>query len=1442
MLAGRVGVPVAGRMARIVLITNAWGPKHGGINSFNTDFAKALSLVLAPHTQVTCVVLDATAEEVVDAAKHGVRLLSLGIKGAERVDESRALNVLDAVRQDGTDEVVWWVGHDVISGAAAVALPKLADEGRSALIHHMNYVAYTGYKQGNASAAKKKEEEQRALFKKATEVFAVGPLLRDSLSDLLEGERQVRMLVPGLAEIVPAPLGKTFSGITFGRLDPENDRIKQGRLAIAGFSTACREANAKQREPQALRDGPLLRVIGVLPESEEEKQLRAFAREKAGRVVNLLPLPYEDDRTRLFDGLRRSSFAMMLSWHEGFGLTGWEAIAAEVPLIVSRNSGLCKLVDEKLGDPGLACLTVVEVRGGLGDLGDGDEENFDPADQQDVCEAILDMAHKIERRKQSAKTLRTLLSEQSDGYTWANCARSFADALGLPNHPEGPTPPTAPVPPAAPTVMPTPAPSAGLPSAPVQADFPLLEFKEPSWDPERGQAESQLLRAEEACVPFHESRRMLLDEVLNWARDPAGLRDAIQFRIGSAGAGKTRLMIEVCRELKRQGWEAGFLTNNRGPISELTFKQFLTHHERTFVVVDYAETRQREVVELIRAAFLRGRESTHTVRIMLLAREAGEWWNRLAMDYPTIEPFLTGRAVSGPYRIPEVPLGAHNRETIFREALAAFAKRLNKDHTGILLPDLLDRHFANVLFIHLAAMAALSGERPETASSLLEATLRRERRYWHEAAKAQNLPASFHHGLDQAVAMLTLRGGAKDGSDVRRIVESVPGLHGASTETINKVLEVLRTFYAVSGRIDALRPDMLGERLISQELAKDSSLLEAVLGRKANEATSRSALVVLNRLARQSPSDVIWLERGLQQHLSRPIGIAAIAVAIESGDPIGRVLATVLEKAPEPETYDLIEPLWQKMPQKTIALRECALFLAQRRLMSLEKKTKGKPVGTQKKSKLAEAYLSVASRLSELNEHQKALRMNEKALPLFKELAKLSTMGAANYAICLQNTANRLTDLGKYVQALEKYKEAINLLGDLVRSDSDSFQGDLALALHNLGAVQQQLGDFEGAYRSAEESCKLYRALEPEKFRPDLARSLHGLANALSQLGRNDDAMIHVQQSFAIWTELAEKKPDAFRPPLAEALLSLSEAWSFAGRYKQARDTGEKAVNLYRELAVARPEVFGQDLARAQGSLGTTMLNMGERQRALELASQSLETQKWRMSTDPGADLFQLAIAHLLVSAITAALGRYGEAMQLAEESLELLWRLFSERPEVMREPLVFIHSLKAKLLVVGGKPAEARELLLSCKTIFEELGKGGNARAVLSTRAGFLAVLSQTQLQLQEQPSAIENSRLATEAYEESLREHPLAFREGASFAWRIRAACEAVLGELENAQGSAARGLELLQADLVETPRTLTPWMLETARELVRLAGPLAGETAHAAVYRAIREGSSA
>ena len=42
------------KMANILLLATAWGPKHGGINAFNMDFAQGLVTYLHDAGRVFC--------------------------------------------------------------------------------------------------------------------------------------------------------------------------------------------------------------------------------------------------------------------------------------------------------------------------------------------------------------------------------------------------------------------------------------------------------------------------------------------------------------------------------------------------------------------------------------------------------------------------------------------------------------------------------------------------------------------------------------------------------------------------------------------------------------------------------------------------------------------------------------------------------------------------------------------------------------------------------------------------------------------------------------------------------------------------------------------------------------------------------------------------------------------------------------------------------------------------------------------------------------------------------------------------------------------------------------------------------------------------------------------------------------------------------------------
>ena len=50
-------------MPNFLLLATAWGPKFGGINAFNTDFAKGLAAHLGADGRVFCAVFNPTRED-----------------------------------------------------------------------------------------------------------------------------------------------------------------------------------------------------------------------------------------------------------------------------------------------------------------------------------------------------------------------------------------------------------------------------------------------------------------------------------------------------------------------------------------------------------------------------------------------------------------------------------------------------------------------------------------------------------------------------------------------------------------------------------------------------------------------------------------------------------------------------------------------------------------------------------------------------------------------------------------------------------------------------------------------------------------------------------------------------------------------------------------------------------------------------------------------------------------------------------------------------------------------------------------------------------------------------------------------------------------------------------------------------------------------------------
>ena len=130
---------------------------------------------------------------------------------------------------------------------------------------------------------------------------------------------------------------------------------------------------------------------------------------------------------------------------------------------------------------------------------------------------------------------------------------------------------------------------------------------------------ARYLRPEEAVVPFR--ARPERDELLSWC--VAGGHTAVRLVTGDGGAGKTRLALRLGEELAVSGWQPLWVL--RGAEREAVGAVH-TMGQPCVLMVDYAETRNELAGMLDQVA---ADQVGPDLRVVLLARSAGEWWQQL---------------------------------------------------------------------------------------------------------------------------------------------------------------------------------------------------------------------------------------------------------------------------------------------------------------------------------------------------------------------------------------------------------------------------------------------------------------------------------------------------------------------------------------------------------------------------------------------------------------------------------------------------------------------------------------------------------------------------------------------------------------------------------------------------------------------------------------------
>lgn len=399
----------------LVFITDAWGTRYGGINSFNKDLCVAMGYVLSNNTKVICLILgDIDEDAKIDALQQNVYLVSYN-KRCHEIQEDDYSRIISRISNEiKACNLVLCIGHDIFTGKIAINLSNVLGI-KSAIIVHTDYIVIEGLKE-KSDGGSTKELEQRDIIEKANFVFAVGPRLQERVLEIRD--ENAFEIIPGLAEISPNTTKNHRTIMTYGRFEGSIAPVKLNDLACAAFGRAVAMVQSQKDY--------VLQIFGA--KLEDSGKVSEIAKRFAGKRVSVNVNAYTEDRAELFKALQNNCAFMMLSISEGFGLSAWEAIAAEVPLIITKNSGLYDFLYRELGYliNGL-CLPVNIT--GVFYINSIDKSKKECDDIENVAKKLREVLIQPDRLKSSAK----LLKESLKKYTWERTAITIANACNLTN-------------------------------------------------------------------------------------------------------------------------------------------------------------------------------------------------------------------------------------------------------------------------------------------------------------------------------------------------------------------------------------------------------------------------------------------------------------------------------------------------------------------------------------------------------------------------------------------------------------------------------------------------------------------------------------------------------------------------------------------------------------------------------------------------------------------------------------------------------------------------------------------------------------------------------------------------------------------------------------------------------------------------------------------------
>lgn len=764
-------------------------------------------------------------------------------------------------------------------------------------------------------------------------------------------------------------------------------------------------------------------------------------------------------------------------------------------------------------------------------------------------------------------------------------------------------------------------------------------------------------------------QRPELQSLAEWCATPQ--ESVMRLLCGAGGQGKTFLAAQLCAEMSRKQWLAGFvvmppanwralsfadtsgvmdaLGRDLRRLPELTagIHAAVRTQTPTLMVIDYAENVAPVVDELLKT--VADVDGYAYVRILLLARYAGGWWRELTLEHPYhrwIE--------SDPLVLESLArtLTSEELNRVWSEAVETLTRRAAEWGLAVRPVRADTRPPASLsTTLHLYADALMHVIDPTNGMSASgdEALIRvveHEHRQATHAFRAQQVDLSLSQ-RDWAILTAALRPVATV-DDGARVLGGVPVLCDLEPAALRNVAEVLHRLYPHDAGTDlwqAPQPDPLVDvhlRQMAGDAPTDAEFMGAVVALcgTSRHRSAMHAAKVLHRCwssidpgSRSLPA-YRRLEAALRELVARwPEGYVPALTTLEPEHFAADIVAAVGGGDADHAALEL-EPVRQldqmlRSMESTYTRGEIAVAVSRRLVAETRCAEDASP---DMRDRHAAELSTLSARLAATGLTGESLAVIENAVAVRQQLAaeEFARYGEP-YAEAVVELSVRLDRIGARRRSLAAAKKAVALYRKAAKRER-TLLPLLADALNALSLRWRSLGDEERSLAASAESVAISRTLvgDAEAIQADLARALNNHSLRLGDFGRIESSLAAITEAADIYRALAQAKPAHFRRLWSTALHNLAFRMRQAGRYAESLDVFEDELAIRRELAGNTSNRASRaELAASLAGRALVLLYLLRDQEGLESAREAVEL--YRTAVERGRPAHQLKFAAVLM-------------------------------------------------------------------------------------------------------------------------------------------------------------------------------------------------------------------